>query len=458
MTAPLEALRAPSRASRLVLAGLALGLAAGPFAAVARADEGRHFFLFVGKDEAPSQALLESAWREADKVEAVVPVEESKRRIGQAFPRLFGQAAGAEKTAIEADLKAGKEAYFATDFELAEMHLAKALEGAYASPEVLAASASVVARLADAAGLRYANTLARKQPESAARAQLDAFVAKFPTLTPSSNDHSPEVLATWEKVREAVVKGAGDLSVSVLPLELDRSGTCRLLVNGVDVAALPMPGPLHTPIGEQFIQVRCGLQTSWLQRVTIKPGTQSMVVPVRAMVAARGEATSGGLVLVSPEEGDSAALIDAVSRATGLDGAVVARPGAPKRWDFGVWQKDTDAPVLLASGVSNGSSVTDVHVVHAASGGSRALSPWPFVVGGAGVATIIGGVVANMSYLDDRDAGKQDLDATPAAVLYGVGGALLVTGVIMLVLDLNDDDPQSAGVHAGGPTSVVVRF
>lgn len=444
--------------------GLITGVAALSLAALIvqtrEAHAGRrYFFLFVGKDEAPAQGLLESAWREADKVEAVAEPERSRELIGKAYPRLFSGARSIDRTTVDNDLKAGKAAYSAADFASADRHFSRVIDAAFESPELLASSPTVVASLADAAALRYSAQVADNKPEAPARAQLVAFLKRFPNLVPRPAEIAPDIIEVWDKVREEVTGGGGTLMVNVLPIELERSGTCRVFVNGVDSGPLPMSGPLKTPTGDQMVHVRCGLQTSWLQRVTTTDGAHSIVVPVRAMVAARAEPTSGGLVIVSPEEGDSAALVDAVSAASGFDGAVVARPGTPRRWDFGVWQPDQDAPSLLASGTVDGGTVTKVVRVAPGSGSSGGVSPWPFVVAGAGAACIIGGVVANIGYIDDRDAGKQDLDATPAAVLYGVGGALVLGGVIWMIVDLTSDDGGStAAVRPSGPTSVVVRF
>ncbi|MCC6623961.1 MAG: hypothetical protein IT385_22075 [Deltaproteobacteria bacterium] len=417
--------------------------------------EGGRFFLFVAGDEAPSQALVESAWREARKVESFEESAVARERIGRAFPRLFDGTRAVDKKAIEADLRAGKAAYFATEFELAETHLARALAAVDEAPEMLAGAAAIVPQLADAAALRYANARARKLPEAEARAALRDFIARYASLTPSPTEHAADVVELWSRLRAELPMGS--LMVSAVPLELDRSGTCRLLVNGLVVSELPMPGPARLPHGEHLVHVRCGLTASWVQRVTVGASALAIAMPVRAMVAARADHPSGGIVLVSPSEGDSAALVDALAAATGLDGAVVVRPGAPKRVEFGVWRADIDAPTLLAAGTMSPDGITDVRAVQADAGPARALSPWPFVIAGAGVGALVGGVVTNVGYLDDRDAGVQDLDATPSVVLYGVGGALVATGVVLFILDVTGDD-EAAALTVTGPGRVAFRF
>jgi len=413
------------------------------------------FFLFVSGKDAPSQALYESAWREARSVEPFADAAASKAKIGAVYPRLFEGVASVDRGAIEGDLRAGKAAYFATDFALAETHLARAIDAAMSSPEVLASSAVILGRVADAAALRYANALANKVPEPEARAALREVIVRLPRITPTPTEHAPEVVALWKEIAAGLPQGG--LVVNVAPLELERSGTCRLFVHGDDLEALPLAGPVRLPQGEHLIQVRCGLQASWLQRVTVGAAPTTIQVPLRAMMAARADLDTGGLVLVSPVEGDSAALVDAVSQAAGFAGAVVVRPGAPRRAEIGVWRPNLDAPTLSAAGTLSPDGISDVRGVSATlERPADPLSPWPFVIAGAGAAALIGGVVTNVGYLDDRDAGVQDLDATPSAVLYGVGGALLLTGVVLFVLDVTDDGPSA--VASPRPGHLAVRF
>jgi len=438
----------------VALVGLAGSIALVSPSGTARADGGR-FFLFVAGDEAPSQALVESAWSEARKVEAFEEPASARARIGGVFPRLFEGTRAADKSGIEGDIRAGQAAYFATEFELAETHLARAIEAVTRTPELLASAASIVARLGDAAALRYTNALARKVPEAKARAQLVDFLARFPSLAPTPSEHASALVALWSEVRASLPLGS--LVVSVAPLELERSGTCRLFVNGLAAGDLPLPGPARLPQGEHLVHVRCGLNAGWVQRVELGAAPRSIVMPVRAMVAARADLTSGGLVIVGPSEGDTAALVDAVAAGTGLEGAVVVRPGAPRRAEFGVWRRAIDAPTLLAAGRMSPDGITDVRAVQADAEPARPLSPWPFVIAGVGVGALVGGVVTNLDYLDQRDAMVQDLDPAPSVALYAIGGALVATGVVLFVLDVTDRD-ESAAVQVTGPGRLAVRF
>lgn len=445
--------------NRWSCSALLVALCATAVSSAAHAEDG-HFYLFVAKDKPPSQELVESAWREGQKLSSCVSADGSKRRIGSAYPRLFGTSRAGDKAAIEGDFKTAKAAYFATDFDLAEMHFARAFDSVYGSPEVVAGSSTLAPRLADSAALRYTNALARKQTEAAAREQLQAFVTRFPTLSPTQTEHAPDVLAAYEQAKQVVVAGAGTLAVNVLPLELDKGGTCRVFLNGIEIGSVPQQGVASVPKGEHFVWVRCGTETSWVQRLTMKDGAIALTIPVRAMMATRADATSGGLVMTSPAEGDSSALVTAVAKSGRFVGAFIVRPQPPSKVDFGRWGEGDEAPTTFMRGNMSDKAITDLTTVREGppATGNDSLSPWPFVVAGAGVAALIGGGIANMSYLDDRDAGVQDLDATPSLVIYGVGGALLITGVIMFVLDVTDDGDGTASVAPGGPGSLVVKF
>lgn len=99
-----------------------------------------------------------------------------------------------------------------------------------------------------------------------------------------------------------------------------------------------------------------------------------------------------------------------------------------------------------------------------------ASSPWPWVVMGSGVAVVGGGAVLSFLALDARDEaeaavpGSAQDDAvdlfeqrrTLSYVAYGVGGAAVVTGIVLLFVG-GDDDPQAA-VAPGGPMGVTLRW
>ncbi len=97
-------------------------------------------------------------------------------------------------------------------------------------------------------------------------------------------------------------------------------------------------------------------------------------------------------------------------------------------------------------------------------------SPWPWLLMGSGVAVAGGGVVLSFLALDARDEaeaavpGSAQDDAvdlfeqrrTLSYVAYGVGGAAVVTGIVLLFVG-GDDDPQAA-VAPGGPMGVTLRW
>ncbi len=421
----------------------------------ARAADGR-FFLFIA-DEPPQTELVQAASREAQKADPPLAPAIARERIGSAFPRLFVSAGGPERAALEADLKAGRGAHFNGQYQESETAFARALDAVRDAPEVLG-DAKLFQRLVDGAATRYKNTLARKRPKSEARGQIEAFLARYPMASPTASDHAPEVITVWKDVRAAAKPSFGSLVVNVHPLELERGGGCKLHLNGAEVADLPQPGPLGLPGGEHLLQVRCGLQVGWLQRVVVGKAPVTLRVPVRAMLSARGDVTSGGVVLVAPLEGDAPALIQAVSLATGVGGAVVAVANEAKV-KFGRWEMAADDPTLASVGKIVGTNIEGVRGISKDSGSASSARVWTWVVGGLGVATLAGAVVANVITADKINAGDTDVEGlkTTTVALYIAGGALVATGIILFFVEGGDDGGESSS-FAPGPGGMIVRF
>lgn len=421
----------------------------------ARAADGR-FFLFIA-DEPPQTELVHAAYREAQKIDAPLLPAAARERIGAAFPRLFAGAAGLNRTVLEAELKAGRGAHFNGQYQDSETAFARALELVGDAPEVLG-DPKLFQRLVDGAATRYKNTLARKRPKAEARAQIAAFLARYPMASPTASDHAPEVITAWNEVRTAAKASYGSLVVNAHPLELERGGGCKLHMNGAEVADLPQPGPIGVPPGEHLLQVRCGPQLGWLQRVEIGKTPVTLRVPVRAMLSARGEATSGGVVLVSPSEGDAAALVEAMSHAAGVVGAVVA-VAKDAKVKFGHWERAADDPTLASVGKIVGGNIESVRGIKKETAGGSSGRVWTWVVGGLGVATLGGAVVANVITADKINAGDTDVEGlkTTTVALYIAGGALIATGIILFFVEGGDDDGESAS-FAPGPGGMVVRF
>lgn len=434
-----------------VLATLALLATAG----AVRADS--RFFLFVST-KAPSQSLVDSALTVAQSAGPPVAPDVSRERMTRAFPQLFGSATG-DRGTIESELSAGTAAHYATNFRQAEVHLARAFELAYRHPELLESSETTIQRLTDGAMLRYANATAASEDVPEAERRLREFARRFPKAEPTRTDHPPRALEQWDKLHAEVLAETAQLSVTVLPLELERTGTCKLILNGANVATLPMAGPLVVPVGEQMLQVRCGLQRSWMQRVELRREPLVVRVPVRAMMSARAEARSGGVVMTAPEQGDPAALIEAICDATRFDGAIIVQT-APDVAYAGRWERGSLGPSIELKGDVERDSIIDVkRYSGASSGGGRV---WTWVAGGVGLAAIAGGVVANVLYADEvedaYDADKANSLQTAATALYITGGALLVTSVILFFVEGGDSEAAAASLSTRAPGSVLVRF
>jgi len=408
---------------------LVLGAASGALAE-------SKFFLFVSND-VPTQALVDSAIREARSSGPPAEAEVSRAKLTRAFPQLFDPPSG-ERTTIDAELEAGTAAHYATNFEQAEVHLARAFEVAYARPELLDANAVVVQRLADGAALRYGNATVTSRDAPEARRHLREFIRRFPRAEPTRTEHPPPVLEVWAEILREVTTETGSLMAYVQPLELERAGNCRLLMNGAEIGRLPLSGPVSVPAGEQLIQARCGLQRSWIQRVEVRNEPVTLRVPVRAMMAARAETRSGGIVLTRPEVGDAAALVAAVSEAADFDGAVIVEAVIGKAL-IGRWERGSVGPSIDKQGKLEGDAITGVTSYRVREEPSGGGPVWAWVVGGVGLAALAGGVVANVMYNDEFNSGqdRDKLDTLRGAALglYIGGGVLLATGIVLYFVE-----------------------
>lgn len=425
-------------------------------ASLVHASEGR-FFLLVS-NQTPEPQLVKAAYREVHRTEPPLLPEVARERLGQVFPRLFASGRSIDRSALEADLKAARAAHFNGQFTESEAAFMRALNAVAEEPELIAGQGTLFQRLVDGAATRYANSRARKRPVKEARAEVATFLMRFPQASPTASDHPPEIIALWNELRAAQRADFGSLNVSVQPLELERGGTCRLLLNGAEVAELPLPGPFGLPRGEHFVQVRCGPQAGWLERVQVGAAPLSVRVPVRAMLAARGEVTTGGIVLVAPSEGDAGALVQAVSSATGLEGAVVARTATGKV-ELGRWDAAMDGPTVDAVGRIEGVEIEAVRAVEPGGGEEGSGRLWTWVVGGLGVVTLGGAVVANVITADKITAGEEDVEGlkTATVALYVAGGALIATSIVLFFVEGEGGDGDDA-TFAPGPGSVTVRF
>ncbi len=422
------------------------------------ADAETRFFLFVSHD-VPSQPLIDAAVREAQRAGPPAAPELTRRRLSQAFPKLFDASPPGARTMVNAELKAGTAAHYATNFDQAEVHFARAFELAFADPELLDGSLVIIKRLADGAALRYANATVASKDVPEARRRFREFIRRFPSAEPTRTEHPPPVMKVWEALQAEVMARTGMLTVHVEPLDLERSGNCQLIVGGASIGRLPLAGPVALPVGEHLFQVRCGLQRSWVQRVSLAEEPLTVRVPVRAMLAARAESRSGGIVLTRPSEGDSAALVSAISEAAGFDGAVIVQTAIDAVL-IGRWERGAVGPSIALKGDLTQDNITDVGGYSPDSGGGGRV--WTWVLGGVGAAALLGGGIANAAYLSEQDDPSADVDTldtlqTVSTALYVTGGVLLVTGVVLYFVEGDDEDSASSSVSAG-PGGLSVAF
>jgi hypothetical protein len=450
---------------RLITALIASFSLIAPAVAAPPANEpggnGRRFFLFIAS-EPPLGTLVESAHRDAQKWTPTEGVDAARASLSKAYPRLFDAGRASDIRTLETDLKAGTDAHYNASFAAAEGHFARAIEFAFNEPEVLSTNPDTLSRLADAAALRYKNALALKSEPAKAMSELERFARRFPSVSITSTNHLPNIVEAWDAARKKVRETSGTLLVSVHPVEFERSGECQLFINGVRFGTMPLAGPVQLPQADHQVQVRCGVRHAWLQNVAITPRGVSLIVPVRAMIAARGDFATGGIVLVAPAEGDGSALVTAVSQAAGFDGAVVMRT-APSRLELGRQDMGTSGPTREAVAQLDGDSIgawKKAEMAAAPSGGG--VGPWQWVTGGVGVAALATGIVANVMYVNDFDANKREnLDTLASVSLAGyiAGGALLATSVVLFIVDASSSsEPAKSSFAPGRGGLFTVRF
>lgn len=422
----------------------------------------RRFFLFITPDP-PLGTLVETAHRDAQKWAPTEAAETSRAILGKAYPRLFDAGRSADLRALETDLKAGTDSHYNASFAAAEGHFARAIDFAFNEPEVLATNPDVLPRLANAAALRYKNAISMKSEPAKAMGELERFARRFPSLSITSTEHPPNIVAAWDEAQKKVRGASGTLSLSVHPTDFERSGECNVFVNGVRFGTTPLAGPVQLPQGDHQVQVRCGNRASWLQNVAISQRGVSRIVPVRAMLGARGDFATGGIVLVAPSEGDASTLVTAISQAAGFNGAVVIRTTVDKL-ELGRQDMGTAGPSREATARVEGDSISPWKKVEAFSDSASSgdVSPWQWVTGGVGVAALAGGIIANVLYVNDFNADKRDnLDtlASASVIGYVAGGALLATSVVLFIVDASNSLGAAQSNFAPGRGGLfTVRF
>lgn len=128
--------------------------------------------------------------------------------------------------------------------------------------------------------------------------------------------------------------------------------------------------------------------------------------------------------------------------------------------------KSTNVQVALLPNTPSGSS-EELSVATEAEG--KGLSPWPFVAFGSAAALVGGGVAFTVLASDDRDTAESqppgsarddavssfETNRAVSYALYGVGGAAAITGLVLLFLPLDGEDPSTT--EGGVAPAVRVR-
>jgi hypothetical protein len=441
----------------------------GTSGAGATASAEDRFFVFTSP-QAQLPSLVLTAWQDAQGFVPSVSASDARRRLEDVFPGLFSPAGTTSVARLEADLKAGLDAFYDSKYADAEKRLAEAVAFALAQPESLAAApASLGTKLADGAAVRYRNALKMKADKVKALGELERFIRHFPTLGLTLDDHPPEIGEEWQRVRGKILADAGGLAVAVQPSELEAAGAgCELLVNGASAGKVSRTA-VALPTGRYLVKVHCTIGVSWPQIVNVGADTTNLTVPLQAMLATRVDGETGGLVIAGASDEDASALVTAVSRSAGFDGAVVVH-AAKDRLELGRQDAgDAAAAVEVVGRLKNGAidgwkPVAATVEPPDSQGQATRFGIWPWVAGGAGVAGLLVGVGLNVAYENERQSGNlESLDGlkTSSIAGYVAGGLLLATGAALYVLDdAAADGPSAAGASSvsAGARGLTVRF
>lgn len=351
----------------------------------------------------------------------------------------------ADAAAVAAALRDGDAAFYAIELDEARARLREAYDALRADPRLWTDEAVGVDRAA--AGLL---TLARVELHAGhdddATAVMTWLLGVAPRVAVTEETQPADVVALAERVRGAAA--AGQLAWSA-----PGAGSCRLLVWGVDRGA---DSPVPVPPGPTIVWVRCGGADGWPRRVDVPAGgVVTLSLAPAAEVSLRWE---GGALVPLGALGPGAR-VEAASAAADALGAPVVVPVAGPGVLRLVLVEPAAAPRTLAEELLD--AAPEPPGVPAAERSS--LAPWGWSVLGVGAGLVVGGGglhaahdarVGGAPTRDDLDDVRQLHDASIG--LYAAGGAALVAGIVVLVVDAVSG-PEPTAELASPPPGVAGR-
>lgn len=218
------------------------------------------------------------------------------------------------------------------------------------------------------------------------------------------------------------------LEQGTLVLIAGPAGT-KVSVDGKLIGATPLT-PVAVPVGERIVLLAPPDRPAKETRVVIRVG-ETTTLDITSVFPA----VTRGRLRVSGTVNSDRVLID------GRPVASVAEPLEVNAGTHVVEVTRADVDPFRAEVAVIAGSETTIAVTFATSTAPKGIGPWPWVLGGVGVAALVTGVVftvvANRQYAEYEDGGGKDdskrqssIDNDTAAyTLYGVGGALFVSGL-----------------------------
>jgi len=249
-----------------------------------------------------------------------------------------------------------------------------------------------------------------------------------PRHAPPEREFSPTVRERWERHRADMAARSPRLLVNVAG-----GRTCTLVVDGLPRGAVDTP--IQLAPGSHSVEARCGNGRSFVRTVAIDAAGDRVSIPrweLRTTVA------RGQLVV---ESTNTARVVEAV---------LLARTAAP--WVLTVSGDDRDCWVRLAprEGTPRQAEISASRVAGWLGGDSvesqdrAGAKPWQWAMLGLGALVVgAGGLTHAMGAeaVADTEAGfadrRDEFAGFEAAygTLYGVGGATMLTALILIIVD-----------------------
>ena len=352
-------------------------------------------------------------------------------------------------------LRTGVDLFFMIELERAVEQLRAAFDAIEADPRLLGPG-QVDQEVARLGLLTLARAYLHNGEEEHAARVAGFLIRTFPDLVATEASVPAAVVALIDQTRAAQAAQQGSIEWEAVGAD----GGCVLRVNGVDRGA---ESPVAVAEGDVVARVECGADAGWERSLTIGAGETARLRSAPAIEAQIGWDGRAPRLLAPLPAASRGALLAALAGALEAPVATVEveepGPALVARAVDGDGAEVLLARALLAPGERGGPTVEVLagDEVPAAQGGGD-LAPWGWSTLGVGVALAAGGLALHLVH-DERvgSASSPTQDAIDSARslegasigLYAAGGAAVVSGVVLLLIDPDEGvEPPSVGVGA----------